>query len=107
MALNLDGERVPTLPSNWDERAKAYGSGLTAVYTSQCPYIEASVRAVQGAATQLGINWQAVELTSSAEIRERSPSAFGVYGVVSDGALVSYHPISTKNLLRRLHGKSA
>lgn len=33
---------------------------------------------------------------------KRSPSAYGVFAVIHDGEFVSYHPIGTKDLLKRL-----
>ena len=76
MALNLGGSSAPTLSGNWAPRAEAFGSGLTAVYTGQCPYITGSVQAVHNAAKQLGVKSRAVQLKSSHEVRERSPSAY-------------------------------
>ncbi len=49
-----------------------------------------------------GLEANAVELETSEMARSKSPSAYGVFSVTHDGELVSYHPIGTKDLLKRL-----
>lgn len=103
MALRMGAGPLPGLATNWEDRAAAFGPGLTVVFTRQCPYIEGSVQAVRKAAEYIGAEFQSVELGDSDELRKRSPTAYGVFAVIHDGKLPSYHPIGTKDLLKRLH----
>jgi hypothetical protein len=43
-----------------------------------------------------------VELNSASDVRTRSPSPYGTFGVVLDGRLVSYHYLLRKDADRLL-----
>ena len=92
----------PAFPEDWDERARAYGPGATVVYADQCPYMPDAVRHAVEAFAARGIDARAVKLESSAEVRARSPSAYGVFGIVYNGQLLTYHYLG-KPELRRLN----
>ncbi len=106
LVKRLGDAPAPSFPENWEERLRRYGPGLTVVRTDQCPYIEGSARVVVGTARRLDLPVQVVELTSAQEVREAAPSAYGVFGIVKDGRLLTYHPIGEKDLLKLLekHG---
>jgi hypothetical protein len=44
-----------------------------------------------------------VKLESSADVRPKLPTAYGVFGIVCDGRLLTYHYVGKKEL-RRLEG---
>jgi len=92
----------PTFPNDWVERAAAFGAGLTIVTTDQCPYLDDAERAVTEAASQLGVPATIVRLEDAAAVQARSPSAFGIFGVVFDGELLSYHYLLEKDLVALL-----
>jgi ABC-type thiamine transport system substrate-binding protein len=56
------------------------------------------VSSLGNAASQMGIPIQTVELKTSWEARTLSPSAYGVFGVVYEGQLLSYRPMGGKTL---------
>jgi ribosomal protein S18 acetylase RimI-like enzyme len=89
---------TPSFPSNWDERIGAFGSGVSIVYADQCPYMPDAVNGAVAAFKERGLEARTVRLTTSAEVRERSPSAYGVFGIVWDGTLFSYHYLGRKEL---------
>lgn len=89
---------MPAFPSNWDERLGRYGSGLTIIRSDQCPYIEDAVKGALDAAKERGVEARVVEMTSSQQVQETAPSAFGVFSVVYDGTLLSYHYLGKKQL---------
>jgi L-amino acid N-acyltransferase YncA len=101
----------PAFPVNWEERLGRYGPGLTVVRTDQCPYIESVTQIIRDAGVEFGLQTQVVELASSREVQESAPSAYGVFNVVYDGELVTYHWIGEKDLRRfftaRLGGDDA
>lgn len=93
---------LPYLPSDWDDRARRYGPGLTVVQAGQCPYIPAATAIVLDVAAERGIEARVVELTSSLQVRESAPSAYGVFQIVYDGRLLSYHYLARKDLELKL-----
>lgn len=96
----------PALPHNWEERARAFGRGLTVVRTSQCPYIENSMQAILSFAKEKGIRAKSVELKTAKEVQEQSPSAYGVFGTVLDGKLLAYQHLSQKDFNKLLKEQS-
>ncbi|MDJ0961180.1 MAG: GNAT family N-acetyltransferase [Acidimicrobiia bacterium] len=98
MAKPLNGGTLPSFPTDWEQRAAAFGDGLTIVTTDQCPYLDDAEQAIVAGAETAGLTARIVKLESAAEVRRRSPSAFGVFGVVLDGELLSYHYLLEKDV---------
>jgi hypothetical protein len=96
--------RLPQFPGNWEERLGRFGSGLTVVRLGQCPYLEDATKTALETAGELGMDAQLVELKSWQEVRELSPSPYGVFGIVCNAKLVSYHYQLKKDLRRLLAG---
>jgi len=92
----------PEFPTDWVERAAAFGEGLTLVTTDQCPYLEDAERVIVEAAAKLDISSRIVRLEDARAVQTRSPSAFGVFGVVLNGELLSYHYLLEKDLVALL-----
>ena len=92
----------PALPTDWEARAARYGNGVTVVYADQCPYIADATRDVLQFAQSRGIPARTVELTSSQQIREEAPSAYGVFQILWNGRLLSYYYLLPKDLDRLL-----
>jgi L-amino acid N-acyltransferase YncA len=91
---------LPAFPTDWEERLGRYGSGLTVVRSDQCPYIESVTQIIRDAGAEFGLQTRVVELGSHREVQESAPSAYGVFNVVYDGELVTYHWIGEKELRR-------
>jgi hypothetical protein len=89
---------LPAFPTNWEERLRRYGPGLTIVCSDQCPYIESVTQTIRDTAAKYGLQTRVVELESHQEIQEAAPSAYGVFNVVYDGELVTYHWLGEKEL---------
>jgi len=102
----FDGAPLPEFPTDWDRRAAAFGSSLTIVTTDQCPYIDDAERVIVDAAETLRLPVDIVTLGSAGEVQERSPSAYGVFGVVLDGELLSYHYLLEKDLVKLVGERS-
>ena len=93
---------LPAFPSNWEERAHRFGDGLTVVRSDQCPYIDDAVRIIMEGAGELNVPAQVVELRNCREAQTLSSSAYGLFGVVYNGQLLSYHYLGQKDLLKLL-----
>ena len=97
----------PYFPTDWDARLARYGKGLTIVRSHQCPYIDDATDIILDAAEELCMESKVVELATSSQVQERSPSVYGAFNVVYDGKLVSYCWLSKKDaprVLKELRG---
>ncbi len=92
----------PSFPKNWDERLRSFGDGLTIVRTDQCPYIDEGAQFAVDAARELGLKIKIVELNTCEEVHQRAPSPYGVFSVILNGRLLSYHYLSKKELMLRM-----
>jgi hypothetical protein len=102
--MPFDGAPPPVLLSNWEKKAEQFARGLTVFRSDQCPYIDDAVKTVLDTAQRLGIASRAVELKTCEEVRNLSPSPYGVFSLVYNGKLLSYHYLLEKELLKRLEG---
>jgi L-amino acid N-acyltransferase YncA len=93
---------LPAFPTDWEERLGRFGSGLTVVRSDQCPYIEDVTQIIVGAGAEFDLQTQVVELESCRAVQETAPSAYGVFNVVYNGELVTYHWLGEKDLRRFL-----
>ena len=107
-STSLRASPEPTLPIDWDARAKAFGRGLTVIRTPQCPYIENGANDILSFAEARGIRSKVVELKTAKEVQERSPFAYGVFGTILDGKPLAYQYLLEKDfdklLQERNHG---
>ncbi|TET64555.1 hypothetical protein E3J49_03895 [Candidatus Bathyarchaeota archaeon] len=97
----------PSFSGEFEERLRAYGKGLTIIRSDQCLYVDAAVRAALNTTKELGIRAKMVELKSFEDVRRLSPSPYGVFGIVCDGKLVSYHNVAKKELMNILGNLSS
>jgi GNAT superfamily N-acetyltransferase len=102
MSLRFGTAPAPSLPRNWDERAQAFGHGLTVIRTAQCPYIENGAKDILAFAKEKGIRARFLELKTAQEVQEQSPSAYGVFGTVLDGKLLAYQYLLKKDFEKLL-----
>jgi L-amino acid N-acyltransferase YncA len=102
LVRRFDHGSLPSFPQDWEARLKRIPQGLVVYHSGQCPYHAMFVSSLSHAASQLSIPFTQVELTSSWEARTLSPSAYGVFGVVYNGQLLSYRPMGGKTLHQML-----
>jgi hypothetical protein len=99
MVKKLGKHPSPSFAGGWDDKAKAFGKGLTVIRSDQCPYIVDAANTAVAAAAKAGIKSQIIELNSRDDVMRLSPSPYGVFGLVLDGRLLSYHYLLEKDLL--------
>lgn len=102
MVKQFEPGPLPSLPTDWDQRAARYGQGLTVVNAGQCPYIADATRTVLEVAQAKGIPARVVELTSSQQVRDEAPTPYGVFQILLDGRVLSYHYLLPKELEKAL-----
>jgi N-acetylglutamate synthase-like GNAT family acetyltransferase len=95
----------PSFSGDWNRKMGRYGKGITVFRSDQCPYIENYVAAVKEKAKELGIKCQVVELNSSRDVRNLAPSAYGVFGIIYDGRIMTLSNL-IKNELSDLKDQS-
>jgi L-amino acid N-acyltransferase YncA len=98
LARRFDTSVLPNFPQDWESRLSHIPHGLVIYHSGQCPYHAMFVTSLLNAASGMGIQAHTVELKTSREARNLSPSAYGVFSVVYDGQLLSYRPIGGKTL---------
>ena len=92
----------PSFSGDFEKKLKRYVEGLTTIRSDQCPYIDAGVRAALEAGKELGIRTRVVELKSAEDVRQLSPSPYGVFHLIYDGKLLSYHSIAKKDIMENI-----
>ncbi|MFC1639437.1 hypothetical protein ACFL3B_01580 [Gemmatimonadota bacterium] len=91
--------KPPSLLDNSSTVRRKFSKGLTVFRSDQCPYIEDATKTALDAAERAGIESRVVELRSADDVRRLSPTPFGVFGIVLNGRLLSYHYMLEKDLV--------
>jgi ribosomal protein S18 acetylase RimI-like enzyme len=104
LVKQLDDGPIPTFPTNWEERARHFGDGLTILRSNQCPYIPDAVTIIADFFAQRDVPTQEIELKSAQDVQNLSPSPYGLFGVVNNGTLLSYHYLGQKDLVKLMGG---
>lgn len=102
MVMKFDHAPAPTLLDDWGKKAEQYAHELTVFRSDQCPYIDDAAKTVLNAAKKLGLESRVVELKTCDEVRNLSPSPYGVFSIVYNGRLLSSYYLLEKELLKRL-----
>ncbi|MBM4464438.1 MAG: GNAT family N-acetyltransferase [Chloroflexi bacterium] len=92
-----DAAPLPAFPTDWEARQARFGAGLTVIRTPQCPYVEDATNIALEFAAEKGIPSQVVTFQSAQELQANSPSPYGVFGIVLDGRLLTYHYLQRKD----------
>ncbi len=103
MVLKFDSAAAdPRFCGCWEEKTKARPDGLIIYRSGQCPYLDDSVNAARDCAAAAGIAFDEVVLNSAEDVRRFSPTPYGVFAMVLNGKLLSYHYLGTKQLAAAL-----
>ena len=106
MVKKFGKQTSPSFEGDWDKKAKSFDEGLTVIRSDQCPYIVDATDSAVKAAAKANINHSVVEMKSREDVLRLSPSPYGVFGLVLDGKLLSYHYQSDKDLFPVLKKQS-
>ena len=98
------GTGDPRFCGGWQVKARARPKGLVVFRSAQCPYLDDAVGHARAAAEIAGVRFSEIHLDSAADIRARSPTPYGVYALVRDGTLISYHYLLQKNVAALIAG---
>ncbi len=103
LAVKRFGDAAPPgFPTDWETRCLSRDGGVETFYSDQCPYIADTLEAMRIVCADRSIAFRAFKLESAKEVRDRAPCAYGVFGAVRKGRLLTYHPIGAKDFAERL-----
>ena len=103
MVKKFGNHPSPCFAGGWEKKAEAFGNGLTIIRSDQCPYIPDATQAAVAAAEKAGIKSRIVDLQTRDDLLRMSPSAYGVFSLVLNGTLLSYHYQLEKDLIPLLN----
>ncbi len=92
----------PYFLDNWNERLKRFNQGLTILRTSQCPYLDVATQNAIKAAESLKIIPNIINIKDRSEMMELSPTPYGVFNVIFEGQLISFHRMTPHSFAKRL-----
>ncbi len=93
MVKKFDHARSPSFSGDWGKKINRYSQGITVFRSDQCPYVENYVIGVKEKAKELGVGCRIVELRTSQDVRDLSPSAYGVFGITYNGNILTYEDL--------------
>ena len=94
----------PAFCGGWEKKLAGGGKGLTVFRSDQCPYLDNAVANVAAFAEERSLAFREVEMKTAKEVRRLSPTPYGVFAIVKDGSLLSYHYLSPRELAKRCDG---
>ncbi|MDP8207096.1 MAG: YoaP domain-containing protein [Candidatus Electryonea clarkiae] len=102
MVKKFEDAPDPSFTGNWDEKLAAFGEGLTVITSDHCPHHADAVNVCIETSKELGVKYRIVELKSSRDVREKSPSPFGTFGLVYNGKFVDHYTFNKKTFLKQM-----
>ncbi|AOZ90833.1 GNAT family N-acetyltransferase [Paenibacillus crassostreae] len=101
LVMKFDDQADPKFSHGWDERIQNYRDGITIFRSDQCPYIDDAVKTIIEVASERNIPIRVIEYENSEDARY-APSANGIFNVIYNGKLLTYHPINKRELYKLL-----
>lgn len=98
---SFDDRPVPQFNHGWEERAGIYSEGLTIIRADQCPYLEDAVKSILEVAEERGIPSKVIHIENCIEA-QNAPSPYGVFNVLLNGEVLTYHPMTKRELNKLL-----
>jgi ribosomal protein S18 acetylase RimI-like enzyme len=98
MVLNFKKYKAPSFPKNFEEKINNYDNGFTVIRTDQCPYLDDATNTIKAYANKKKIDFKEVELKTAKDVREKSPSPYGVFSIVYNKKLLSHHYLLPRDI---------
>lgn len=103
LVLKFDGQASdPRFCDGWQDKINAKPDGLVVYRSGQCPYLDDTVNAARECAADAGIAFEEIVLNSAEDVRRLSPTPYGVFAMVLNGELLSYHYLGARQLAAAL-----
>ena len=94
----------PKFPKDFEARLKKYKSGLTILWSDQCPYVGKALGEILETAKKKDLKFKSVELKSARDAQS-APTPYAVFSILYNGKVVADHMVSNtrfKNILREI-----
>lgn len=91
----------PYFPAEWEQRLQRFDR-LTVLRSFQCPYVDIATQNVLEGAAVLGIKAEVRDLETREELMELSPTPYGIFAVIYQGKLVTYHRLTVHSVIKKL-----
>jgi GNAT superfamily N-acetyltransferase len=89
----------PVFKGKWNEKLLSFKEGLTIIRANQCPYSRKNVREIiETAKSRFKMTPKLVEYQTYLEA-QNSPIPFGTFGIIYQGQVIAYHPISNTRFI--------
>jgi ribosomal protein S18 acetylase RimI-like enzyme len=98
---SFDNQPFPRFNHGWEQRAAQYAQGITIIRADQCPYFEDAVTSILEIAAERGLEARVIHIDNCKDA-QNAPSAYGVFNVLLNGRLISYHPMNKRELNKLL-----
>ena len=96
---------TPKFKTDRDKQLEKYNKGLTIIRADQCPYSVKNVNEISKTAKEIfSIKPNIITLNNSDDA-QKSPCPFGTFGIILNGNIVAWHPISNgrfKNIMNKM-----
>jgi N-acetylglutamate synthase-like GNAT family acetyltransferase len=89
----------PGFAGNWEAKASKLGDGLTVVCSDQCPYVVDATETALACAQKAGVAGRVIALENRSDLMKVSPTPYGIFGMVFNRQILSYHYMLEKDLL--------
>lgn len=100
-----DKSENPKFRADMDKCLTEYSKGLTIIRSAQCPYTEKNVNAIiESAKNKFKLKTNLIDLKDAKAV-QKTPCAFGSFGLLYNGEILSYHPISKtrfENIMKKI-----
>jgi L-amino acid N-acyltransferase YncA len=100
LVYKLGDYQAPFFPTDWEERAKKLGDGLTILRAYQCPYVEVATNNILEGANPAGVKATIIDIKDRNEMMNLTPSPYGIFNVVYKGKLANFHRMTVRSAKR-------
>ncbi|NJD01223.1 MAG: hypothetical protein FIA99_01180 [Ruminiclostridium sp.] len=80
---------LPTFNSGWEDRALAYGDGITVLYSDQCPIIDYAIQNISDAAKECDKEIKFHRIDNYIEA-QNAPSPYGTFNIIINGKFITH-----------------
>ena len=94
----------PKFPRDLAKRIQKHKTGLTIIWSDQCPYTGKSLGEILGTARKKDLKFKSVELKTARDA-QLAPTPYAVFSILYNGKIVADHMVSNtrfKNILKEI-----
>jgi L-amino acid N-acyltransferase YncA len=94
----------PKFPKDFQKRLQKYKSGLTIIWSDQCPYVGKALDEIFQTVKKKGLEVRSVELKTARDA-QLAPTPYSVFSILYNGKIVADHMVSNtrfKNILKEI-----